>query len=368
MNPAKPVSPNNMDPKPQEEKNSETVEETLYAVNTPPEVMTDVNFEDDLDASDSIQTVDLDDGSQQITLTCSKEDAGMRLDKYICKVLDLSRTRTATLLEEDRVKLSDRSVKASRKMQEGDILEIHMPPAQSLEVLPEKMDLDIVYEDEDIIVINKPKGMVVHPAPGHMEHTLVNGLLYHCKDLSGINGVKRPGIVHRIDKDTSGLLVVAKNDMAHESLAAQLQDKSLRRIYRAIVHHPFSHTIGTVDAPIGRDEKDRQKMAVTAKNSKPAVTHFTVLENFKDYAYIECSLETGRTHQIRVHMAYIQHPVAGDPKYGPRKTIEAGGQLLHAMQLELIHPRTKEKMHFEAPLDPTFAKVLAELEKEAANA
>lgn len=300
----------------------------------------------------------------KVTLTCSPEDAGMRLDKYICKVLDLSRTRTAELIEGKRVELEGKALKASRKMQAGDQLVVDLPPAQSLDVLPEDMDLDIVYEDSDIIVINKPKGMVVHPAPGHLQHTLVNGLLYHCKDLSGINGVMRPGIVHRIDKDTSGLLVVAKNDLAHESLAAQLADKSCRRLYKAIVHHPFSHTIGTIDAPIGRDEKDRQKMAVTAKNSKPAVTHFTVLENFRDYAYVECSLETGRTHQIRVHMNYIGHPVAGDPKYGPRKTIEANGQLLHAAQLELVHPRTHEKMVFTAPLEPRFKEVLEELQKE----
>lgn len=299
-----------------------------------------------------------------VTLTCSPEDAKTRLDKYVCSKLDLSRARVAELLDQSRITCQGKPVKGSKKMQAGDVLTIDFPPAQSLDVLPEKMDLDIVYEDSDIIVINKPKGMVVHPAPGHLQHTLVNGLLYHCKDLSGINGVMRPGIVHRIDKDTSGLIVVAKNDLAHEALAKQMADKTAHRLYKAIVHHPFSHTVGTIDAPIGRDEKDRQKMAVTAKNSKPAKTHFTVLENFQDYAYIECALDTGRTHQIRVHMAYIGHPVAGDPKYGPRKTIEAGGQLLHAFQLELNHPRTGEKMVFNAPLEPTFAKILAQLEKD----
>jgi 23S rRNA pseudouridine1911/1915/1917 synthase len=240
---------------------------------------------------------------------------------------------------------------------------VDLPPAENYDVLPEEMDLDIVYEDNDILVVNKPKGMVVHPAPGHVSGTLVNGLMAHCKDLSGINGVMRPGIVHRIDKDTSGLLVVAKNDAAHESLSRQLADKTCRREYLAIVHHPFSHTIGTVNAPIGRDPKDRQKMAVTAKNSKEAVTHFEVLENFKDFSYLRLRLETGRTHQIRVHMAYIEHPVAGDPKYGPRKTIDANGQLLHAYKLELIHPVTGEKMEFEAPLDPVFENVLEELRK-----
>lgn len=298
------------------------------------------------------------------TFTVPADEAKTRLDKYLCARLNISRKRAADLLDENRVKVNGKPVKASQKMQAGDVLEVDVPPAQSMEVLPEDMNLDIVYEDSDIIVINKPKGMVVHPAPGHYSHTLVNGLLYHCKDLSGINGVMRPGIVHRIDKDTSGLIVAAKNDLAHESLARQLQDKTLSRTYRAIVHHPFSHTIGTINAPIGRDPKDRQKMAVTAKNSKPAVTYFTVLENFKDYAYVECRLDTGRTHQIRVHMAYIKHPVAGDPKYGPRKTIEAGGQLLHACRLELVHPRTGDTMVFEAPLEPKFKEVLAQLEEE----
>lgn len=286
----------------------------------------------------------------------------MRLDKYLCEVFDISRKRASDLFDEDRVTVNGRSCKASQKVQAGDIVEADIPEPESTEVLPEKMDLDIVYEDSDVIVINKPKGMVVHPAPGHYSGTLVNGLLYHCKDLSGINGVIRPGIVHRIDKDTSGLIVAAKNDKAHESLAAQLASKECRREYKAIVHHPFSHTVGTVDAPIGRDEKDRQKMAVTKKNSKPAVTHFTVLENFKDYAYIECRLETGRTHQIRVHMAYIHHPIAGDPKYGYQKTIkDTNGQLLHASALEFTHPTTGEHMRFEAELEPTFARVLEEL-------
>lgn len=302
------------------------------------------------------------------TFVVKEDQVPTRLDKYLCAVLDISRKRASDLLDEKRVTVNDKPVKASQKLQAGDVLAVDVPPAQSMEVLPEPMDLDVIYEDSDLIVINKPKGMVVHPAPGHYSHTLVNGLLDHCKDLSGINGVMRPGIVHRIDKDTSGLLVVAKNDLAHESLAKQLQDKTCHRKYKAIVHHPFSHTYGTINAPIGRDEKDRQKMAVTAKNSKPAVTHFTVLENFKDYAYVECSLETGRTHQIRVHMAYIKHPVAGDPKYGPRKTLEANGQLLHAYQLEFVHPRTGEKMIFGAPLDPTFARILGELEQEKQNA
>ena len=303
-----------------------------------------------------------------IVFEVDDELTGSRLDKAICARLDLSRKRVADLLEEARVKVDGKQAKASQKLRSGMQVEVDLPPVKSLEILPEEMYLDIVYEDDDVIVVNKPKGMVVHPAPGHPDHTLVNGLLAHCDSLSGINGVARLGIVHRIDKDTSGLIVAAKNDKAHQALAEQLADKTCSRTYRAIVHHPFSHTIGTINAPIGRDEKDRQKMGVTAKNSKPAVTHFTVLENFKDFAYLECRLETGRTHQIRVHMNYIGHPIAGDPKYGPRKTIEAHGQLLHAIALEFNHPTTGERMHFEAPLDPEFARVLEELEKEKEQA
>lgn len=291
-----------------------------------------------------------------------EQSASNRLDKAVSKEFDLSRKRVKDLLDNQKIFVNQKVEKASYLLKAGDLVEIEIPEAQALEICAEEMDLDIVYEDSDLLVVNKPKGMVVHPAPGHLCGTLVNGLLFHCQDLSGINGVMRPGIVHRIDKDTSGLLVVAKNDKAHEALSQQLADKTCHREYLAIVHHPFQHAYGTIHAPIGRDERDRQKMAVTAKNSKDAITHFEVIQNFKDYAYIRCKLETGRTHQIRVHMAYIDHPIAGDPKYGPRKTIEANGQLLHACSLEFVHPTTKEKMHFEAELDPTFQKVLKELE------
>ena len=290
------------------------------------------------------------------------EDTKMdRQDKVLAEKLDFSRKRIKDLLVEGNVLVNQKVMKASYKVCVNDEIEVSIPELDSTQVLPEPIDLDIVYEDHDIIVINKPKGMVVHPAPGHYSGTLVNALLYHCKDLSGINGVMRPGIVHRIDKDTSGLLVVAKNDVAHEALSQQLQDKTCHREYVAIVHKPFTHEYGTIHAPIGRDEKDRQKMAVTAYNSKDAITHFTVLENFKKFAYIKCQLETGRTHQIRVHMQYIEHPIAGDPKYGPRKTIQANGQLLHACALEFVHPTTKEKMRFEIGLEPTFERVLNEL-------
>lgn len=295
------------------------------------------------------------------TLTIDENTKLDRLDKVLASKLDFSRKRIKDLLDQGYVMVNGKTMKASYKVCLNDVITVQIPELDSTEVLPENIDLDIVYEDSDIIVINKPKGMVVHPAPGHYSGTLVNALLYHCKDLSGINGVMRPGIVHRIDKDTSGLLVVAKNDKAHEALSKQLQDKTCHREYVAIVHNPFTHEYGTIHAPIGRDEKDRQKMAVTANNSKDAITHFTVLENFKKYAYIKCQLETGRTHQIRVHMQYIEHPIAGDPKYGPRKTIQANGQLLHACALEFVHPTTNEKMHFEVDLEPTFKKVLDEL-------
>ncbi|MBB5183601.1 RluA family pseudouridine synthase [Catenisphaera adipataccumulans] len=287
--------------------------------------------------------------------------AGQRLDKTAADVLPCSRTRIRELIDGQLIKVNGEWEKASYKVKTDDEIFAQVPPDEELEVKPEPMDLDIVYEDSDLIVINKPTGMVVHPAPGHYEHTLVNGLLAHCTDLSGINGTIRPGIVHRIDKDTSGLLVAAKNDHAHQALSAQLADKTCRREYLAIVHHPFSNLYGTIDAPIGRDVKDRQKMAVTAKNSKPAVTHFEVLENFKDYALVRCQLETGRTHQIRVHMAYIDHPVAGDPKYGYRKTIPADGQLLHAYQLTFVHPTTGETMTFHADMPEEMQKVLQQL-------
>ena len=221
------------------------------------------------------------------------------------------------------------------------------------------------YEDEDVIVINKPKNIVVHPAAGNQTGTLVNGLLYHCKDLSGINGTLRPGIVHRIDKDTTGLLIVAKNDLAHASLSKQLQSKTVNRLYYALVHGVIQHDFGTIDAPIGRDVKDRQKMAVTSTNSKDARTHFQVIERFENYTLVECRLETGRTHQIRVHMQYIGHPVVGDEKYSYRKTMQTNGQLLHAHQLTFQHPRTGEMITVEAELPKQFADILEELRQES---
>ena len=301
---------------------------------------------------------------ENIVYTIDEKNQGCRLDKFVSTTMELSRKRVKDLLDKNQIQVNGKVEKASYSLQIQDQVSITLPPLQEVTIEPEAMNLDILYEDSDLLVINKPKGLVVHPAPGHTSNTLVNGLLYHCKDLSGINGEMRPGIVHRIDKDTSGLLIVCKNDKAHQAISRQLSDKTCHRDYLAIVHHPFSHSHGTINAPIGRDEKDRQKMAVTAKNSKDAVTHFTVLKNFKDFAYIRCSLETGRTHQIRVHMQYIGHPIAGDPKYSYKKTLDTNGQLWHACHIEFIHPTTQEKMAFDAPLDPIFKEILGRLERE----
>lgn len=290
------------------------------------------------------------------------EENGIRIDKYLTeKCEDLSRSRVQELIQDGTITVNDKNVKANYKLKSGDVIFIQEVQDKELEAKPEEMDLDIRYEDHDVIVLNKPKGIVVHPAPGALSHTLVNGLLYHCKDLSGINGVLRPGIVHRIDKDTTGLLIVAKNDKAHVSLSEQLSKKEVSRKYYALVHGVIEHEFGTIDAPIGRDVKDRQKMAVTALNSKNAVTHFKVVERFKNYTLVECKLETGRTHQIRVHMQYIGHPVVGDEKYSYRKTMQTGGQLLHAHELQFVHPSTNETIIVEAELPKQFEDILKEI-------
>ena len=270
---------------------------------------------------------------RKIDITVLSDEKIVRIDKYIVeKETDLSRSRVQQLLQEQLISVNGRVVKANYKVKPLDHITAEFDDEIEAEAKPEKMDLDIRYEDSDVIVINKPKGIVVHPAVGNLTGTLVNGLLYHCKDLSGINGVLRPGIVHRIDKDTTGLLIVAKNDKAHVELSKQLQDKTVNRLYYALVHGVIKHDFGTIDAPIGRDVNDRQKMAVTATNSKEARTHFKVIERFNSYTLVECRLETGRTHQIRVHMQYIGHPVVGDEKYSYRKTMQTNGQLLHAHQ------------------------------------
>lgn len=295
-----------------------------------------------------------------VTLTI-EEFAGERIDKALSQMEESwSRSQISNWLDEERILVNGAAVKAKYKVKQGDVIEVTVPEVEDLEIVPEDLNLEIVYEDADVLVVNKPRGMVVHPAPGHTSGTLVNGLMHHCKDLSGINGVARPGIVHRIDKDTSGLLMVAKNDVVHESLVNQLVEKSVTRKYTALVHGHIAHEKGTIDAPIGRDQKDRQKQAVVDKG-KHAVTHFQVIERFGEFTLVECRLETGRTHQIRVHMNYIGFPLAGDPKYGPRKTIDFGGQVLHAGVLGFIHPVTKEYLEFESPLPEDFKQLLEEL-------
>lgn len=294
-----------------------------------------------------------------------EENDNVRIDKYLSDVSDLSRTRVQELCENGAVTIHGKPVKSSYKVRNGEEITADIPENEEIDVLPEDIPLDILYEDSDIIVINKPKGMIVHPAPGIYTGTLVNALLYHCKDLSGINGKIRPGIVHRIDKDTTGCIVVCKNDEAHTAIARQLEDKTCHREYRAIVNGVLQSDAAVVDAPIGRDRRDRQKMAVTETNSKPARTHFRVLKRFKNATYIECSLETGRTHQIRVHMKYCGHTVMGDEKYGKKcPYMDTQGQVLHAFRLTLVHPRTGETMVFEAPLPQYFQELLHLLEKE----
>jgi 23S rRNA pseudouridine1911/1915/1917 synthase len=288
----------------------------------------------------------------------SETQAGDRIDKVISTLdPEWSRSQVQQWIKDGNVLVNEAPVKTNYKCTLNDRLEISIPDPEVLDVVPEEMDLEIFYEDKDVLVVNKPKGMVVHPAPGHMTGTLVNGLMAHCKDLSGINGILRPGIVHRIDKDTSGLLMVAKNDLAHEGLVNQLVAKTVTRKYKALVHGTIQHDFGTIDAPLGRDTRDRQSMTVV-DNGKHAVTHFNVIERFKDFTFVECQLETGRTHQIRVHMKYIGYPLAGDPKYGPKKTLDLGGQALHAGVLGFNHPRTGEYLEFEASLPSYFEKLL----------
>jgi 23S rRNA pseudouridine1911/1915/1917 synthase len=296
---------------------------------------------------------------QKVTDEQNKE----RIDKIVAGMnAEWSRSQVQQWIKDGVVTVNGQAVKGNYKAKTGDDITVTVPEPEVLDVLPEPMDLEIYYEDRDVLVVNKPRGMVVHPAPGHVTGTLVNGLMYHCQDLSGINGVMRPGIVHRIDKDTSGLLMVAKNDMAHESLVNQLVAKTVTRRYKAIVHGVIAHDTGTIDAPIGRDKVERQSMTID-ENGKHAVTHFRVLERFKDFTYVECQLETGRTHQIRVHMKYIGYPLAGDPKYGPKKTLDIDGQALHAGILGFTHPRTEEYIEFEAPLPQDFAHLLEYLHR-----
>ena len=283
-----------------------------------------------------------------------------RLDLYCSEISKLSRSRVAALIDEEQILVNGKILAKNAKLKNGDIVEITIPDPKEYELNPENIPLDIVYEDSDLLVVNKPKGMVVHPAAGNFEGTLVNALLYHCGDsLSGINGVMRPGIVHRIDKNTSGLLMVAKNDLSHNFLAEQIKEHSFTREYISVVYGNLKNDSGTVNAPIGRHPVKRKQMAVVASGGREAVTHYTVLERLNGFTYLGLKLETGRTHQIRVHMSYLGHPVAGDDVYGPKKVItELSGQCLHAKKVGFIHPRTKEYMEFDSQIPDYFGRFL----------
>lgn len=299
------------------------------------------------------------------SLSFTVDSAGERLDKYLSsQMTDFTRNAVAKLIADGNVAVNGSIVNKNYKCRENDEISVTVPDAVPLEAEAENIPLDIVYEDKDLLVVNKQKGMVVHPAAGNYTGTLVNALLYHCKDsLSGINGVIRPGIVHRIDKDTSGLLIVAKNDSAHIHLAQQIKEHSFSRAYQAVVYGNIKEDEGTVNLPIGRSPKDRKKMAVTDKNSKNAVTHFQVIKRYGDFTHIRCVLETGRTHQIRVHMAYLGHPLAGDGVYGPKKVIKSlNGQCLHAGEIGFVHPTSGEYMEFKADLPDYFTDFLYKLE------
>lgn len=298
---------------------------------------------------------------EKIQIEIPEEQDGSRIDKALTTLHpDWSRTQIQQWLKDGFVLVDGLQVKSNYKVKPGNVITVDEPEPEELDVIAEDLDLDIVYEDKDVLVVNKPRGMVVHPAPGHPTGTVVNGLMHHCTDLSGINGVLRPGIVHRIDKDTSGLLMVAKNDQAHVSLVNQLVEKSVTRVYTALVHGHIPHDNGTIDAPIGRDQRDRQSMAIVDKG-KHAVTHFKVLERYGEYTLVECRLETGRTHQIRVHMKYIGYPLVGDPKYGPKKTINFDGQVLHAGILGFVHPSTGDYLEFKAPLPEDFQTLIGKM-------
>lgn len=296
-------------------------------------------------------------------LEITENQAGERIDRFLADSQDLTRSFLQKILKEGEVIVNGKSVKANYKLREGDRIEFEIPEAVEPDIVAEDIPLSILYEDADVLVVDKPKGMVVHPAAGHYSRTLVNAVMYHCKgELSGINGVLRPGIVHRIDRDTTGSIIICKNDMAHNEIARQLKEHSINRRYRAIVTGVLKDEEGTIEGAIGRDKKDRKKMAITA-DGKPAVTHYRVLQRFKHYTYVECVLETGRTHQIRVHMASIGHPLLGDEVYGRRSDkYKCEGQCLHAMTLGFHHPRTGEYIEVNAPLPPYFEHLLAVLE------
>lgn len=300
------------------------------------------------------------------SFTADEFDSGKRIDVFLSEELeDTSRSRIQKLIEDGNIIVNNGRISKNYKLRTKDVIELWLPEPKPVEIKAENIELDVVYEDEDVIVINKPQGMVVHPCPAHYSGTVVNGLMYICGgSLSGINGLLRPGIVHRIDKDTSGIIVAAKNDIAHQKLAVQLAEHSMKRVYYALCFNGFSQGIGTVDKPIGRNPSDRKKMAVTDKNSKRAVTHYEVIEELGKYTLIKCTLETGRTHQIRVHMASIGHPLLGDTVYGSQKQpFKLSGQVLHAKVLGFIHPRRGEYMEFESELPQYFINLITKLRK-----
>lgn len=304
-----------------------------------------------------------------LLITATAEDTGSRLDSFLAgRMEDISRSAAQQLIDDGRVTLRGKAVKSSYKVADGDEFAVELPErVEDAGLEAQNIPLDVVYEDSDLIVVNKPKGLVVHPAPGHADGTLVNALMYHCGDsLSGVGGELRPGIVHRIDKETSGLLIAAKNDFAHRHLSEQLKDRSLSRVYETIVRGNIKDDTGTIDAPIGRHPTDRKRMAVTAKNSRPAVTHYEVIARYEGYTHLRCRLETGRTHQIRVHLAHIGHPVLGDVVYGMKKP-ELGqeSQCLHARRIKFIHPRTGEHVELESELPEYFKTVLEKLKAKS---
>lgn len=295
-------------------------------------------------------------------ITAEPEDAGTRVDVFLSAKLGASRSNMQKLLDEGRVKRGDKVLKANYKVRAGEVFTVDIPEPEPIEAVPENIPLDIIYEDDDVVVLNKARGMVVHPAPGNYTGTLVNALLYHCSNLSGINSAIRPGIVHRLDKDTSGIMIVAKNDAAHISLSQQIQSKTAVRTYLAVVRGNIKTDSGTIATQIARDKNDRKKMAVVKEGGREAITDYEVLERFGKYTVVRCKLRTGRTHQIRVHMEYLGYPLVGDPKYSPMKTPFAiKGQALHSHTLEFTHPRTGERMKFEAPLPEDMHKIITRL-------
>ncbi len=312
------------------------------------------------------ETLDDDVEVDKLNFVVGIEFVGKRIDSYLAEMLeDISRSYIQKLISVGDVLANDVSIRANYKLRFGDIINVNIPEPQGAEIQPEDIPLNVLYEDKDMIIINKKRGMVVHPAPGNYQGTLVNALLFHCKDLSGINGVLRPGIVHRLDKDTSGVMVAAKNDIAHMNLAEQIKAHTAKRTYLAIVYGNIVEDKGIINAPIGRHQTERKKMAVIFSNSKEAVTHFFVIARFGSYSLIQCQLETGRTHQIRVHMAYIGHPVLGDGKYGPKSCkFNIVGQALHSSTLKLVHPISNQDMEFFAPLPEDMENILTQLRRQ----